>query len=105
MESMYSDSDGEEANSDNDFEGGGHMMVESQNAADFFLELEEENKVQTFLKLGILGIKLLYPFCCAVPPTHTFLPAYKAAFETHGILHCATKRSYNSFSWLVVLCD
>jgi len=46
MESMYSDSDGEEVNSDTE---GDHEVVEPQDAADFFLELEEEIKVQTLI--------------------------------------------------------
>lgn len=50
MEGMYSDSDGEEVNSDTDSEVvDGHEVVEPQDAADFFLELEEENKVQTLI--------------------------------------------------------
>jgi hypothetical protein len=50
MESMYSDSEGEEVNSDTDSEvDGGHEVVKPQDAADFFLELEEENKVQTLI--------------------------------------------------------
>ena len=48
MESMYSDSGDEEVTSDTDSEvEGGHEVVELQDAADFFLELKEENKVQT----------------------------------------------------------
>jgi hypothetical protein len=46
MEGMYSDSDGEEVNSE---VVDGHEVVEPQDAADFFLELEEENKVQTLI--------------------------------------------------------
>jgi len=50
MESMYSDSDVEEVNSDTDSEvEGDHEVVED--AADFFFELEEENKVQTLIIL------------------------------------------------------
>lgn len=49
MESMYSDSDDEEVNSDNAEVEGGQEVVEPQDAADFFLELEEENKVQILI--------------------------------------------------------
>jgi hypothetical protein len=48
MESSYSDSDGEEVNSDSVSEvEGGHDVVEPQDAGDFLWELEEEKKVQT----------------------------------------------------------
>jgi hypothetical protein len=50
MEGVYSDSDGEEVNSDTNSEvEGGVEVVEPQDAADFILELEEEKKVQTLI--------------------------------------------------------
>jgi hypothetical protein len=50
MESMYSDIDGEEVNSDTDSEvEDDHQVVEPQDAAEFFWQLEEESKVQTLI--------------------------------------------------------
>jgi hypothetical protein len=50
MENMYSDSDVEELNCDTDSEvEGDHEVVEQQDTGDFFLEMEEENKVQTLI--------------------------------------------------------